>query len=159
MTRLTLDNESEIFFYEQEFYVFSNFSSFQIVHGGHKFPTSEHMYHWKRFQLASSGGASDIAQRILKARSAHDAFKMAQEYKHLQYENWDLVKVAEMKKILKLKVEQHDYVKQKLLESKGRVLIENSWRDSVWGWGPDRDGQNLLGKLWMEIRQEIMKDK
>lgn len=29
------------------------------------------------------------------------------------------------------------------------------WRDDFWGWGPNRDGQNMLGKLWMEIRAAI----
>ena len=36
-----------------------------------------------------------------------------------------------------------------------RTLIENSWRDDFWGWGPNRDGQNMLGKLWMEVRAEL----
>lgn len=33
--------------------------------------------------------------------------------------------------------------------------VENSWRDDFWGWGPNRDGQNMLGRLWMEIRAEL----
>ena len=28
-------------------------------------------------------------------------------------------------------------------------------RDDFWGWGPQRDGQNMLGKLWMEVRAQI----
>jgi hypothetical protein len=60
-----------------------------------------------------------------------------------------------MSDILYAKVEQHDYVRRKLLETGNRVLIENSWRDDYWGWGPYRDGQNVLGKLWMEIRAQL----
>ena len=30
------------------------------------------------------------------------------------------------------------------------------WRDDVWGWGEARNGRNLLGKMWMEIRAELM---
>lgn len=33
--------------------------------------------------------------------------------------------------------------------------IAYSWRDSFWGWGPNRDGRNMLGRLWMELRAEI----
>ena len=40
-----------------------------------------------------------------------------------------------------------------------RELIENSWRDDFWGWGPNRDGQNMLGRLWMEIRDELRGQK
>ena len=60
-----------------------------------------------------------------------------------------------MKDILKAKVFQHSYVRRKLVQTGDRELIEDSWRDSFWGWGPDKDGQNHLGKLWMEVREEL----
>ncbi len=62
---------------------------------------------------------------------------------------------AVMKDILRAKVEQHEYVRRKLLETGDRELIEDSWRDDYWGWGPNKDGKNMLGRLWMEIRDEI----
>ena len=46
-------------------------------------------------------------------------------------------------------------LRRKLLATGDRELIENSWRDNFWGWGPNRDGKNQLGKLWMEIRSEL----
>ena len=46
---------------------------------------------------------------------------------------------------------------KKLLDSGDRILIENSWRDDFWGWGPSKDGANHLGKLWMEVRDEVRK--
>lgn len=61
-----------------------------------------------------------------------------------------------MKEIIRAKVAQHPYVKKKLIESGDRELVENSWRDDFWGWGPNKDGQNHLGKLWMEVRKEIL---
>lgn len=60
-----------------------------------------------------------------------------------------------MRNILWEKVFQHEYVCKKLLATGDRELVENSWRDSYWGWGPDRNGTNHLGNLWMEIRQAI----
>ncbi len=141
--KLTIDNEDQIFFYEQEFYVFSNFSSFQIVHKGKIFQTSEHLYHWNRFVLSDHPGASEIAERIYRARSAHDAFKLAQQYKSMQVENWDEIKQDVMYSILKLKVDQHEYVKKKLIESEGRILIENY-------------NDNSLGELWMRLREELI---
>jgi len=35
--------------------------------------------------------------------------------------------------------------------------FSDKWRDDFWGWGPDHDGANMLGTLWMEIRDEIRK--
>jgi predicted NAD-dependent protein-ADP-ribosyltransferase YbiA (DUF1768 family) len=61
-----------------------------------------------------------------------------------------------MHKILLAKVDQHPYVRRKLLETGARILVEDSWRDDFWGWGPNKDGQNVLGRLWMEIRSECM---
>ena len=62
-----------------------------------------------------------------------------------------------MKEILKSKIEQHPYVLKKLIQSGNREIIEDSWRDSFWGWGKNKDGQNILGKLWMELREEYSK--
>lgn len=150
-----LDTPERVCFYEQDFYVLSNFSSFAIEWSGFLFPTSEHLYHWLKFVCSEESEASLVAARIAKARSAHDAFKIAQDHKDLRIPDWDGAKVGLMRRILWAKVRQHEYVRRKLLATGDRELVENSWRDDVWGWGPNRDGQNLLGKLWMEIRAEL----
>ena len=49
-------------------------------------------------------------------------------------------------------------MRRKLLATGDRTLIENSWRDDFWGWGPNRDGQNMLGRLWMEVRAELREE-
>jgi ribA/ribD-fused uncharacterized protein len=69
--------------------------------------------------------------------------------------HWDAVNI--MRNILRAKVVQHEYVRRKLLATGNRELIEDSWRDDFWGWGLNRDGQNMLGRLWMEIRADLRK--
>lgn len=149
--RLTLDTPNSVYFYEQEFYPFSNFSSFKVNWMGVIFDTSEHAYHWSRFL-----SGSPERQVILDSASAHDAFRFAQENKAHQWSNWDAIKVGVMREILRAKAAQHEYVRRKLLETGERLLVENSWRDPYWGWGPNRDGLNMLGKLWMEVRAEFL---
>ena len=144
-----LDGENRIFFYEQEFYVFSNFSSFKLDWKGYDWMTSEHAYHSEKFEAHP-----DIIKGLKEARSAHDAMKLAYANRDKYRKDWDDIKLKVMKDIIRAKVEQHPYVKKKLLESGDKELIENSWRDSYWGWGPDKDGENHLGKLWMEVRAE-----
>lgn len=148
--RLSLDTPTQVFFYEQDFYVLSNFSAFRLNFAGRWHDTSEHAYHWMKFTHNIQ-----VQNAISASRSAHDAFKIAQRYKDLRRPDWDQVKVDVMREILRAKVEQHEYVRRKLLATGSRELIENSWRDDFWGWGPQRDGQNMLGKLWMEIRDEL----
>jgi ribA/ribD-fused uncharacterized protein len=148
-----LDNARQVFFYEQDFYVLSNFSAFCVHWRGKPFFTSEHAYHWARFELPEGRGVllQDCVQR---AASAHEAFKFAQAEKSKQRADWDAIKVDTMREILREKAAQHEYVARKLEATGDRELIENSWRDDFWGWGPNRNGQNMLGKLWMEIRAE-----
>lgn len=138
-----LDTQEEVFFYEQDFYVLSNFSSFAIYWCGLLFPTVEHAYHWAKFP-----DSSEMQAAILNSRSAHEAFQLAQENKHLRRADWDIVKVPVMAELVHEKAEQHEYVRRKLLATGRRKLIENAWRDDFWGWGPNRDGKNMLGKLW-----------
>jgi len=143
------DTETQIFFYEHDFYVFSNFSSFMIEWKGKLYSTSEHAYHTEKFK------DEDLKKLIRNAHSAHDALKLAHENRDKYRGDWDSVKLRVMKEILQAKVDQHPYIKKKLLESGDRELIEDSWRDSYWGWGPNKDGENHLGKLWMELRNEF----
>jgi ribA/ribD-fused uncharacterized protein len=148
------DTDTQVFFYEQDFYVLSNFSAFRLLWNDQPFDTSEHAYHWEKFH-----DHPDLQAQIIDARSAHDAFKLAERNKAYRTPRWDEIKVGVMLDILRAKVQQHEYVHRKLLATGDRELIEDSWRDDFWGWGPNRDGQNMLGKLWMEIRAELREEQ
>jgi hypothetical protein len=154
-----LDTDERVCFYEQEFYPLSNFSAFTLMWNGLRFDTSEAVYHWEKFQPRGDmydGDRAAVADSIRVAASAHEAFRIAQGARRaFGRPDWSTVRVDIMRQILRAKVEQHEYVRRKLLETGDRELVENSWRDSFWGWGPNRDGQNMLGKLWMEIRAEL----
>ena len=144
-------SDDPAFFYPKEFYVLDNFSSFQVEFDGQLWPTSEHAYQAAQFKEC----APDVFLQILEARSAHDAQKIAFKNRSRRNSEWESLKVEKMKEILICKVEQHPYVHKKLLESGTREIIEDSWRDAEWGWGENKDGENKLGKVWMEIREEF----
>jgi len=146
-----MQNSDPVFFYEHEFYVFSNFSSFKLLWKGRDWMTSEHAYHSEKFD------SEEVKELIFQTRSAHDAFTLAKEHREQYRADWHDIKVSVMKEILRTKVDQHPYVLKKLLETGDRDIIEDSWRDDFWGWGPNKDGQNQLGKLWMELREEYRK--
>ena len=159
-----LDDDTRVCFYEHDFYVLSNFSSFNLMWHGITFPTSEHAYHWEKFNFnygvakeanLDYGLIMNVRDLIVKAKSAHVAFQLGQQYKHLRHPSWDDIKIPQMKKILHQKVEQHEYVKYKLEQTGDRLLIEDSWRDGFWGINKNWDGLNMLGKIWMEIRSEL----
>lgn len=138
-------------FYPREFFCLDNFSSFAVMYNGVKYPTVEHAYQTLKF----INTAPQIAKEIVECFSAHEAQKIAYANKDKQNPNWDEIKVDIMAELLKLKLAQNPYVKQKLLQTKDYTICEDSPKDSFWGIGPNRDGQNQLGKLWMKLRGEI----
>ena len=151
----------EIDFYEREFYPLSNFSAFTLMwlvsprEGLQRFDTSEAVYHWEKFKGNIPTLEQLAIQRMIKeAPSAHEAFKIAERHRARRRPHWDDEKVDVMRRIIRAKAGQHEYVRRKLLQTGDRQLIEGSWRDDFWGIGPNRDGQNMLGKLWMEVRAE-----
>lgn len=159
ITHRKLDTPERVFFYEQDFYVLSNFSSFNLRWKRRTFPTSEHAYHWEKFPAETrDANGTFVRDAIREAASAHEAFKMAEAWKTLRRTDWDDVKVGIMRGILLAKAQQHEYVRRKLLATGSRELIEDSWRDDFWGWGANQDGQNMLGKLWMEVRAALQHD-
>lgn len=142
------ESQERVLFYEVLFYMFSNFSSFMVEFLGLLWPTAEHAYQAAKFT------DPELREKIRNARSAHDAKKIARENDALKRPNWDSIKIPIMKEILRCKRDQHPYVKESLMKTRGKILIEDSPKDSFWGRGPDWKGHNHLGKLWMELRDE-----
>jgi hypothetical protein len=59
-----------------------------------------------------------------------------------------------MKAALLAKHSQHEYVRHTLSRTGRMILVEESPVDNFWGAGEDYDGKNMVGVLWMEIRDE-----
>lgn len=139
----------KILFYEGPWYFLSNFSSFAVHRYGSLWMTAEHAYQSAKFE-------SPITRQLIHdARSAHDAKTIARVRKSDARSDWNSVKLAVMEEILRAKVEQHPYIRKKLIESGNIELVEDSPEDPFWGRGPDWEGENHLGQLWMKIRSEI----
>ena len=141
-----------ILFYEREFYMFSNFSAFAVKYDGDMWPTAEHAYQAKKFY------DFDIRDKIKSARSAQEAKQIAKVFEHEIRDDWEEVKLRAMEEIIWAKLSQHPYIQEKLLQTGGADIIEDSHKDAFWGWGPNKDGENHLGKIWMKLRKECNKD-
>lgn len=141
--------------YEREFYCFSNFSSFAVKWKGKVWQTSEHAYQAAHFFKT----APSLAKKIHKAKSAHEAYKLAKANADKAPKNWRQIKVAVMEDIVRQKLKQNPYVRDKLIQTGKRLIVEDSPKDDFWGWGKKRNGRNELGKTWMKLRDEINKSK
>jgi len=153
---IQLDTSGDIVgFYEREFYVFSNFSCFEVEWKGRIWKTSEHAYQASHFFET----APELVEEIFNAKSAHDAFKIAKTNADKAPKNWEEIKVGIMEDIVRHKLEQNPYVMHKLIQTGDKLIVEDSPEDDCWGWGPNRDGRNELGKIWMKLREEILKNQ
>ena len=138
-------------FYPREFYPFDNFSSFKVEWNGYLFSSVEEAYQAASFM----GSDEELVEKIKKSHSADEAQRIAYANRDKRREDWDDVKISIMEELLRLKIEQNPYVKKKLLQTGDYMIVEDSPKDDFWCWGPNRNGQNNLGKLWMKLREEL----
>lgn len=115
------------------------------------FRSSEHAYmaakskdpsEWENFTLAGNlltASQAKKAGRKLKLRS-----------------DWDEVKLGYMKTIVKAKFDQNPLIRNLLIQTYPRKLEEgNYWNDTYWGICKGK-GENHLGKILMEIRDNYV---
>lgn len=125
----------------------SNFERAPMVIDGKEYPTNEHYY--------QSMKAKDplMKEWIRTAPTAWAAMKAGRALREHETETgWvDGKKYEVMKKGLKAKFTQHEYLKQNLLATGSSSIHENSETDMIWG----IKGKDMLGKLIMEVRDEL----
>lgn len=79
--------------------------------------------------------------------------------------DWGLVKFAYMKEVCKRKFQQNPDLLAKLLATRDEELVEgNCWHDNLWGNCTCKNcsnihGENRLGKILMDIREQYRGDK
>jgi ribA/ribD-fused uncharacterized protein len=150
---LNKETGEAVYFFTPAFHPFDSFSAHQVIIWGIKFPTTEHAFQWKKFSVARP----DISGLILEAPSPEAAKRISIDYKQDTPESWHKEKVAIMEEIFRAKAEQNRDVREALKRSDNRQIVENSPVDSFWGIGPNGNGQNMVGKIWMKIRDNILK--
>src|SRR3954447_26654366 len=138
-----------IHFYTPKFYVFNNFSAHAIEFRGKLYLTCEHAYQ------AAKCTDPEGQEAIRNARSPLQTKSLANEmYKDAKDPDWGSKKVAVVEETLRAKLAQHSEAREALRESGTEDIVEDSPTDYFWGEGADGSGQNVLGTLWMKIRDE-----
>ena len=152
---LAEEMDEVIGFYPREFYPLDNFSSFKVEWNGYMYASLEEAYQAASFM----GSDEELVEKVKHSHSADEAQRIAYANRDKQRSDWNQVKLSIMEELLRLKIEQNPYVKKKLLQTMDYTIVEDSPKDAYWGWGPNRDGENHLGKLWMMLRDEIREDE
>ena len=110
----------------------------------------EHYYSYKIVRSAT------VAEQILAAPTGKDAYQLAKPWYRYKVAGWKKMRVVLMTRALYTKVQMYPQVKQALLETGGKKIIETSQYDHFWGCGRDMRGNNEFGKIWMSIRKKLL---
>lgn len=126
----------------------SNFAPAKVELDGVEYPTVEHA-----FQAAKSLDNKD-RKKIREAPTPGKAKRLGRKVKLRS--DWERIKIPLMYDLLYKKFVQPDF-KRALLNTGDRQLIEgNSWGDRFWGESPVGNGSNHLGKLLMQLREQLV---
>ena len=88
--------------------------------------------------------------KIMVAKSPSEAKKLGKKCPIRK--DWEYLRVAVMMHGLRLKFDQNEEIKSKLIDTMYAELVEgNTWGDDFWGVCRGR-GKNMLGKLLMMLR-------
>lgn len=132
-----------------DYFFLSNFAPCNVYYNGKRFRTVEHA-----FQAAKC--LTDEEQDIFKFVETPAEAKQWGKTVKLR-PDWENVKIDIMKELLYQKFHNTLY-KDKLLATKDKELVEgNEHKDTFWGVYRG-EGKNILGKLLMEVRTELMKE-
>lgn len=124
----------------------SNFFYVQIEYEGEIYPSVENAY-----QAAKT---LDIKMRR-RFRNISPAYSKKLGQQISLRSDWEDVKITVMTGLIRTKFSWHN-LKNGLLQTGNSELVEgNYWGDRFWGQCPLGNGRNELGKILMQVRQEL----
>ncbi|MCM0590580.1 MAG: NADAR family protein [Gloeotrichia echinulata DVL01] len=145
-----------IYFYKvwQPYGCFSNFSPHGIEIQGTYWSTVEHYYQAQKFV-----GTKDavIIPVIHAAQTSEEAAALGRCNSRKVRSDWEVVKTQVMRETVLKKFLTHADIREILLTTGNEILVENSPNDYFWGCGMNKTGENHLGKILMDVREEILK--
>ena len=130
---------------------FSNFNPSSMMIDGKEWPSVENYYQAMKT-------TNPTLQEAIRLVPPSESKKLGK--KLTIRPDWEEIKVQVMLTALKAKWSLPEW-KQKLLSTNDEVIVEwNNWGDRIWG-ATDKDckGQNILGCLLMQIREELKADE
>lgn len=143
----------------EEFGGLSNMAGgYPIVLGRIIAKTSEALYQAARFPHRP-----ELQQLILEQKSPMTAKMKSKPYRHDSRSDWEHVRTKVMRWTLRAKLYQSAAFRDLLLATGERPIVEDSRKDRFWGAVPtgfnELVGENILGRLLMELREELRAGK
>ncbi|MBF2014577.1 MAG: NADAR family protein [Rivularia sp. T60_A2020_040] len=143
-----------IYFYKvsQPYGCFSNFSLHPIKMYNTYWSTVEHYYQAQKFVGSPD---EEIIPLIHGASTPEEAAALGRCSTRQIRADWEVVKTQVMRKAVLKKFLTHTDIREILLSTNDKLLVEDSPKDYFWGCGANKTGQNHLGRILMSVREEL----
>jgi ribA/ribD-fused uncharacterized protein len=132
---------------------FSNFAPYPIEMEGVVWPTSEHWFQAQKF--VGTSAESEMAAAILAEPSPMKAATLGRDTSKPRRPDWQGLRDDLMRRAVRAKFAQHADIRQILLDTGDAAIVEHTSNDDYWGDGGDGTGVNMLGKILVEVREEL----
>lgn len=161
-----IKNSSIVFFYHEneDYGCFSNWFQADFYYCDQIFSSVEQFMMYHKVMMFRQ---YDLGREIMATKDPAIIKKLGRtKFPEFDATIWDKTCYAIVKRGVRAKFAQNDHLLEELLSTGNKTLAEASKRDAKWGIGiaiddPERYtvskwvGQNLLGKILMEVRDEL----
>lgn len=159
-----MENNNYIFFWRDKS-PFSNWHPSEFKIDDRKFANMEQYMMWSKAVLMND---LQTAEKIMSTNDPRSCKALGREVKNFNNNLWDKVKFEVVFLGCKAKFEQNENLKKALLDTGNKKICESSPYDRIWGIALNEEvakktpesewpGQNLLGKVLMKVRDELVK--
>jgi len=112
--------------------------------------------HYFQAQLAGNVGHRE---KIIQSDTPEQAYKLGNLWYKRKRKDWKGLRRVLMTRALYTKVQMYPVVEAFLQSTGDELIVETSLYDHYWGIGRDQRGENMLGKVWMDIRKKLREDE
>ena len=133
----------------------TNYFLCDVIVDGIKYSSSEAAYHSQKF-------LDEDIKKIMTKLTPDESKHVSRELSRFIRDDWENVKYDLMKKVVMEKFKQNQDCLEELLNTQSMELIEDTtgWHDNICGECTCDDcktseHKNLLGKILMEVREEL----
>lgn len=160
-----MNNKKYIYFFRKE-NPFSNFYPCKFKYDGKTFYNSEQAF---MYEKARTFNDYTIMNKILTITDPKECKKLGRHVKNYNEYFWDAIREQVMFNVLVCKFKDNPNLWNKLNDTNDSILVEASPYDLIWGVGLSETdsrikdeknwkGQNLLGKVLMQVRYKLRKE-
>lgn len=116
-------------------------------------PTADH------YVLAQLCKSTETQNQIRSFEHVQDAEKFLKWRFWLKKSDWKQRRQVLMTRAIYTRCKTHPELAQKLLDTGEQRLVENNAYDHYWGCGRDRRGENVYGRVLMNVRNKLREEQ